>query len=255
MFTLGSAGLARAADIPAVDHPGTYGVIDGEFGMRGLKGSYRWNVNRQWTKGENAVRADKSLGVVNGEFSVGVMYIANPNREEIEFHGRATITGTSDEKGALFYPPGQSASFSQNMMGNSIKYVLMNAAYHVVGMGEKFEIEVVTKDGYLTCVDGTPVSVFAIYAEEISNSPYEPDSGFKDIKLYQPGGYNFANLAGEYHDGRIVLAPDQKGILRSTRKLRLEDGTVLLPNEDGIYHLEVRDGVPTFVGVTVEEGS
>jgi hypothetical protein len=255
LLTVGPAISALAADIPAVSEPDTFGVIDGEFGLKSLKGHYRWNVFRKWTAGTNAIRADKTFGVVNGEFNVPAMYVANSTTNELGFHDRATITGTTDDKGAVFYPPDQQASFSQNMMGNFIKNVLMNNAYHVVGAGPRFEIGVITRDGYLTCANGTEVSLFAIYAEEISNDPYSNDSGFKDLKLYKPGTVTTASLGGSYHDGRIVLDPDQTATIQSTRRLRLEDGTVLLPNEDGIYHLEVRNGIPTFVGVTVESES
>jgi hypothetical protein len=254
-LTIGPTILALAADVPAVTEVDTFGAIDGDFTMKGLKGFYRWNVIQKWTKGENAIRADNTLGVVNGEFGVRAVYIANSNGTEVVFNDQITINGTSDEKGVIFYPPGQRASFSQDIMGNYTKYVLMNNAYHVVGKGPEFEIEVVTRDGYLTCADGTEVSFFAIYAEEISNHPYSADSGFKDIKIYKPGTVSSANLVGSYRNGRIVLKPDQKATIWSGRKLRLEDGTVLLPNEDDIYQLEVRDGVPTFVGVTVQTES
>ena len=251
-LTIGPVIPALAADIPAVREPDTFGAIDGEFGLEGLKGHYRWKVIRKWTTGTNAVRADNTFGVVNGKFTVPAMYIATDTVNELGFHDRAAIDGTTDEKGAIFYPPGQTATFSQQIMSDFIKYVLMNNAYHVVGAGPRFEIGVVTRNGYLTCVDGTEVSLFAIYAEEISNDPYSADSGFKDLKLYEPGKVTSAYLVGSYQDGRIVLDPDQKATIQSTRKLRLENGTVLLPNEDGIYHLEVRNGVPTFVDVTVE---
>jgi hypothetical protein len=254
-LTIGPAVPALAADVPAVSEVDTFGAIDGEFTLKGLKGFYRWNVIQKWTQGETAVRADNTHGVVNGEFGVRAVYVANSNRNEIVFNDQITINGTSDEKGAIFYPPGQTASFSQNIMGNYTKYVLMNNAYHVVGKGPKFEIEVVTRDGYLTCADGTEVSFFAIYAEEISDDPYSTDGGLKDVKLLKPGTATSASLVGSYQDGRIVLNPEQNATIWSSRKLRLEDGTVLLPNEDDIYHLEVREGVPTFVGVTVQTES
>jgi hypothetical protein len=254
MLAISLAIPVFAADVPAVSEPSTFGAIDGEFSLKGLKGLYRWNVIQTWTKGENAIRADDTIGVVNGEFEVRAMYFANSNGREIGFHNQATIDGTTDEKGAIFYPPGQRASFSHEMAGNHIKYVLMNNAYHVVGTGPMFEIAVVTKDGYLTCADGTEVSVFAIYAEEISDDPFSSDSGFKDIKLYEPGKVSSAYLVGSYRDGRIVLDPDQQATIQSNRKLKLADGTILLPNEDGIYHIEVQGGLPTFVEVTVEDG-
>jgi hypothetical protein len=254
-LALSQTSPVHAAEIHAVSEVSTFGAIDGEFGLCDLKGLYRWNVIKNWSAGTNATRSDNTFGVVGGEFTAPAMYVANSRTSEIGFNDRASFKGTTDENGAVSYLPDQNASFSQQMMGNPIKYVLMNNAYHVVGTGERYEIEVVTRNGYLTCADGTEVNFIGIYAEEISNDRYSPDSGFQSLPLYEPGTYTPAGLSGQYNEGRIVLRSNQKAIIRSTRELRLVDGTILLPGEDGIYDIEIRDGLPTFVNVTVKEGS
>ncbi|MEW5949419.1 MAG: hypothetical protein AB1711_08400 [Thermodesulfobacteriota bacterium] len=248
----GHLSACSAADVPVITEEDTFGVLDGEFSLNGLKGLYRWSIEQRWSGGKMIIRDDNTFGVADGEFIVRGF---KSGYHQFPFDGNAEIRGRSEEKGRISYLPDQSATVT-----TAVKFVLANGAFHVMPGEGKIKLEV--KNGYLTCADGTAVSVFALWVDVIEgedrrwamvkseryNGMWVPKPLYKPLHFEKNG-----KLMGAYKDGSIHFGPGQSVTLYSKHELMLPDGTILLPNDNGIYKIEIRDGLPIFVDVKVYE--
>jgi hypothetical protein len=254
-FLHGYIAKAQAAEIQAISEYDILGSVDGEFSMIGFKGLYRWNVQPHWTSGSHAIRKNDTFGVVNGEFSVDSVLV-NSNTLKILFDNSAKIRGKSDNDGKIIYLPDQKASFSSALP------IFVNSMLRVVPLNGKINLEV--KNGYLTCADGTKAELVGLWIDKQdekeermwTKTPSPKYNGMMiPFPLFKPVSFEELPtiVTGTYKNGRISFDPGQRKTIYSKGRILLEDGTILLPNSTGKYTVEIKEGLPTFVDVTIYE--
>ncbi len=238
-------------DFAAVVEVNTFGFADGEFSMNNLKGLYSWTVPKHFLEAKFIIRPNNTFGFGNGKFLVNGIEVKNERgfTSKIFFDDSKNITGFSDPRGWLAYERNQKVSL------RSPEKFLPNPSYSIIPKDGKVFVE--EFNTFLTCADGTEVEFFALWLNilpEKITTRFIISEKYSGMRVPSPiyHSTSFSNnekLRGIYKNGAIRFEPNQNVSIQSSQKIMLEDGTIILPNESGLYNIIIKDGIPYFNGV------
>jgi hypothetical protein len=238
-------------DFAAVVDVNTFGFADGEFSMNNLKGLYSWTVPKKFLEGKYIIKSNNTFGIGGGKFLVDGIEVKNERgfTSKIPFDDSKNITGFSDLSGWLAYERNQKASLS------SSEIFFPNPSYSIIPKDGKVFVE--EFNTFLTCADGTEVEFFALWLNilpENITTRFIISEKYSGMRVPSPiyHSTSFSNnekLRGIYKNGAIRFEPNQKVSIQSSKKIMLEDGTIILPNDNGLYNIIIKNGIPYFNGV------